>query len=238
MPTRTSTTSCSARSSRPSPASPTPRRCRTLVFEPLAMHHTTADLERARALGLGDAHRMWFGLALARTAAVPRRPRAGRLHRLDRRGHGPTDRDAPGRRRRRWAAVPQRRERRRADDRAGTSADRLGSLRDGLGGRHARRAADRSATTAARPTWPPSRRSRRRPGPASWSSPTPRGSRTRRSARSTRSGSGRSTRCSAASRTARSSIFYPVLDVALLVLLAFWLRGLVRLARRPGVASP
>ena len=37
------------------------------MFGPLAMHHTTADLERARALGLGDAHRMWFGLALART---------------------------------------------------------------------------------------------------------------------------------------------------------------------------
>lgn len=45
---------------------PYPDAMQALVFEPLAMHHTTADLERARALGLGDAHRMWFGLALAR----------------------------------------------------------------------------------------------------------------------------------------------------------------------------
>lgn len=43
-----------------------PEAMRTLVFEPLAMHHTTADLGEARRLGLGDAHRMWFGLALAR----------------------------------------------------------------------------------------------------------------------------------------------------------------------------
>ena len=39
----------------------------TLVFEPLAMNHTAADLATARRLGLGDAHRMWFGLAVAQT---------------------------------------------------------------------------------------------------------------------------------------------------------------------------
>ncbi len=36
-----------------------------LVFGPLAMHHTTADPGTARRLGLGDAHGLWFGLALA-----------------------------------------------------------------------------------------------------------------------------------------------------------------------------
>ena len=44
-----------------------PDAMQALVFDPLAMHQTTADLDRAQALGLGDAHRLWFGLALART---------------------------------------------------------------------------------------------------------------------------------------------------------------------------
>ncbi len=33
-----------------------------LVFGPLGMAHTTADLDTARRLGLGDAHRLWFGI--------------------------------------------------------------------------------------------------------------------------------------------------------------------------------
>lgn len=45
---------------------PYPAAMQALVFDPLAMRHTTADLGTAKALGLGDAHRMWFGLALAR----------------------------------------------------------------------------------------------------------------------------------------------------------------------------
>ena len=35
---------------------------RTLVFDPLGMTHTTADLATARTLGLGDSHRIWFGI--------------------------------------------------------------------------------------------------------------------------------------------------------------------------------
>ena len=45
---------------------PYPAAMQALVFDPLAMHHTTADLDTARRLGLGDAHRLWFGLPLAR----------------------------------------------------------------------------------------------------------------------------------------------------------------------------
>ena len=36
-----------------------------LVFRPLGMRHTTADRATAERLGLGDAHRLWFGLANA-----------------------------------------------------------------------------------------------------------------------------------------------------------------------------
>jgi CubicO group peptidase (beta-lactamase class C family) len=36
-----------------------------LVFGPLGMGHTTADRTTAERLGLGDAHRLWFGLANA-----------------------------------------------------------------------------------------------------------------------------------------------------------------------------
>jgi len=39
-----------------------------LVFGPLGMTHTTADHATAVAMGLGDAHRLWFGLASARPA--------------------------------------------------------------------------------------------------------------------------------------------------------------------------
>ncbi len=46
---------------------PYPDAMRTLVFEPLGMAHTTADPAMARQLGLGDAHRFWFGLPGART---------------------------------------------------------------------------------------------------------------------------------------------------------------------------
>ena len=35
---------------------------RSLVFRPLGMSHTTADPAAARALGLGDSHRIWFGI--------------------------------------------------------------------------------------------------------------------------------------------------------------------------------
>jgi CubicO group peptidase (beta-lactamase class C family) len=34
-----------------------------LVFRPLGMTHTSADLPTAESNGLGDAHRLWFGLA-------------------------------------------------------------------------------------------------------------------------------------------------------------------------------
>jgi hypothetical protein len=34
----------------------------SLVFGPLGMTHTTADPDAAWALGLGDAHRIWFGI--------------------------------------------------------------------------------------------------------------------------------------------------------------------------------
>ena len=44
-----------------------PTAMQTLVFDPLGMKHTTADPDAARGLGLGDAHRLWFGLAIPRT---------------------------------------------------------------------------------------------------------------------------------------------------------------------------
>ena len=39
-----------------------PAAMQRLVFGPLGMVHTTADPETARAMGLGDAHRLWFGI--------------------------------------------------------------------------------------------------------------------------------------------------------------------------------
>ena len=42
-----------------------PAAMQDLVFGPLGMSHTTADPDTARELGLGDAHRLWFGLPMA-----------------------------------------------------------------------------------------------------------------------------------------------------------------------------
>ncbi len=42
-----------------------PEAMQALVFGPLGMTHTTADPEAARRLGLGDAHRLWFGIPMA-----------------------------------------------------------------------------------------------------------------------------------------------------------------------------
>ena len=42
-----------------------PAAMQELVFGPLGMAHTTADPDVARDLGLGDAHRLWFGIPLA-----------------------------------------------------------------------------------------------------------------------------------------------------------------------------
>ena len=94
-----------------------PAAMQTLVFDPLGMKHTTADPDAARGLGLGDAHRLWFGLADPAHAALPKRPGPRRLHRLDRGRHGPTDRDAPRRRHARRSADPQPGRRRRPDHR-------------------------------------------------------------------------------------------------------------------------
>ena len=126
------------------------------VFEPLAMDHASADPSTSIADGLGDAHRLWFGLAdthrpldradlaprgvrerrrrrrrpLLRGAAGPGRPRRG----LGReRGNGRRDvrrRRADGRRRR---ALRPRLGRddvsRRADRRARREHDRHGVVR-------------------------------------------------------------------------------------------------------------
>ena len=40
---------------------------KALVFDPLGMTGTTADLATAQALGLGDSHRIWFGIPTAHT---------------------------------------------------------------------------------------------------------------------------------------------------------------------------
>lgn len=46
---------------------PYPAAMQALVFGPLGMAHTTADPEKARRMGLGDAHRLWFGIPDDRT---------------------------------------------------------------------------------------------------------------------------------------------------------------------------
>ena len=93
------------------------------------MSHTTADPATAVSLGLGDAHRLWFGIPDEHRAALPCRPRAGGLHRLDSRRRQPSDRDGPGRRHVGRAAVPQPGRRGRPDDRRPGDRRRRRALR-------------------------------------------------------------------------------------------------------------
>ena len=112
MPTPTSTTSCSGAVIEAVTGQPYPDAMQALVFDPLAMRpHDGGSRNRPGA----RSRRCAPDVVRARVgahAALPRGPRAGRLHRLDRRRHGPPDRDAPRRRRLRRAPVPQRGERR------------------------------------------------------------------------------------------------------------------------------
>jgi CubicO group peptidase (beta-lactamase class C family) len=77
-----------------------------LVFEPLEMTRTSADLATAERNGLGDAHRLWFGLAdthrpLFRPDIVPG------LHHIHRKRSGARQRNGSRRRRRERVSVPQ-----------------------------------------------------------------------------------------------------------------------------------